>query len=169
MFSSQTSRSGSQASPSKQYVKKLFVHFGFLVVEAWCAYGTQFSVVPTFRDRLAGDDSTAFLESILANERKKNSALTGGVVAGSDVKGFPSCRDRDLQTWPVNSMWTEFLLEIAVDDIDATCAADQLTVFYRAMKWSQGDVLQRAGFMACLQMWYFGMPVEQVCGHTICM
>jgi hypothetical protein len=97
----------------------VFVHFGFLLVEAWCAFGISVLVEkkkkkkqigdhacckPDKRDKLAGDDAVPFLESVVADlhKRKQNSNLVGDVVTGSNVKGFPNFRQRVLTTWPVN-------------------------------------------------------------------
>jgi hypothetical protein len=153
-------------SPGKlQYAEKLFVHFGFLLVEAWCAYGVPFNCVASKRDRLAGDDAVPFLESVMADIRKceQNPSLVGDVVPNSGVKGFPNCKQRILSSWPVNDMWCEFLKRMDIIDTTATNAAEQLPCFYKAMSWpTPKDGLQQAGFMACLQLWYYGMPVEKV-------
>jgi hypothetical protein len=168
-LSSQGSEGGSMnASPSKSpikqmYAKKQFIHFGFLVVEAWCAYGMQFDCVSSMRDRAAGDESMTFLESIMARERLVNPALVGDIVPGSDVTGFPRCRQRVLTTWPVNSLWTECFIELGIDDSSASNASEQMAIFFSGMNWGNHDNSTHVGgFLACLQCWYYGMPVQKV-------
>jgi hypothetical protein len=76
-FCTQPSDSGSMfASPGEspgklQYAKKLFVHFGFLLVEAWCAFGIPFKCIASKHDRLVGDDAVPFLESVMSDLQKR--------------------------------------------------------------------------------------------------
>jgi hypothetical protein len=169
--SSQLFDSGSvTASPGKspgkvQFTKKVFVHFGFLLVEAWCAFGIPFNCIADKRDQLAGDDAMPYLESVMADVRKReqNPKLVGDVAADSNVKGFPNCRQRVLTTWPKNDMWGEFLFKMSIRDAEAKNASEQLDCFYKAMMWpTPKGGQQQAGFMACLQLWYYGMPVDKV-------
>jgi hypothetical protein len=89
--------------------------------------------------------------------------LDGNVVPNSGVKGPPICRQRKLSSWPVNDMWCEFLNRMDIHDSTGMNAAEQLECFYTAMSWpTTKDGLQQAGFMACLQLWNYGMPVEKM-------
>jgi hypothetical protein len=74
---------------------------------------------------------------------------------------YPKPSQRVLRTWPLNCLWIEFFLALGVDDSEATCAEEQLFAFRKCMKWNESSQLL-AGFMAALQLWYFGVPVEQV-------
>jgi hypothetical protein len=139
------------------------VHFGMLLVEAWCAYGVAFDVITSMHADLTGSDSVAFLESLLDAEKSANQKLTGKLKEGYVVKGYPPAKQRVLSTWPVNSMWTEFLIDMGINDEGAECAADQLSVFVRAIEWVGCGDKELPGFMAMLQLWYYGMPVEKVC------
>jgi hypothetical protein len=136
-----------------------------LLVEAWCAYGVAFDVITSMHDDLTGSDSVAFLESLLHVEKSTNQKLTANLKEGYVVKGHPPAKQRVLSTWPVNSMWTEFLIEMGINDESAECAADQLSIFVRAVGWVGCGVKELPGFMAMLQLWYYGMPVEKVCSE----
>jgi hypothetical protein len=116
-------------------------------------------------DLVKTGESVAFLESVLEQEQKGNGMLTARVVEGETVKGYPTCKQRVLETWPVNSLWTEFLMEMSIDDSEATTAAQQLRTFYASRGWEEGT-RSKAAFMALLQLWYYGMPAKKVCNQV---
>jgi hypothetical protein len=101
-----------------------------------------------------------FLESVIQSLKETNPKLTGALKPGVEKSGFARMHQRDLTTWPVNSLWTEFLIDMGIDDSDATCAAEQVAAFLQAMRWAGAKDEQ--GFWGCIQLWYFGMPVEKV-------
>jgi hypothetical protein len=161
MFASQTSVTASEKSESDQKAKTTHIHYAFLLVDAWCAYGVPFGCVQQLRGRLQGPGSSSFLDSVLAKQRESHQALTGDVHDKVKVVMWPPAVARVLEKWPVNSLWSEFLIELCVDDGEARNAQDQLAAFTKYVKWPHGkDNLK--GFMACLQLWYYGMPVEKV-------
>jgi hypothetical protein len=158
----------STASGSEMREKAQFTHYGFLTVEAWCAYGLPPSIVQANRPMLVGPGALPYLESVLAEERKSNSKLTGATQlknASDSIVVYPKPSQRVLRTWPLNCLWIEFFIALDVDDSEATCAEEQLFAFRKSMKWNESAQLL-AGFMAALQLWYFGVPVEQVCDSS---
>ena len=86
-------------------------------------------------------DSTAWNESVLASLVSENPAL---LVQRSDVntlagkKGLASFKDRTLVTWPTNAMWTEFMLELGINDDGSSNAEAQLQFSLASMKWDVG-------------------------------
>jgi hypothetical protein len=156
----------STASGSEMREKVQFTHYGFLAVEAWCAYGLPPSIVQANRPMLLG--ALPYLECVLAEERKTSAKLTGATQlknATDSIVVYPKPSQRVLRTWPLNCLWIEFFLALDEDDSEATCAEEQLFAFRKSMKWNEAAQLL-AGFMAALQLWYFGVPVEQVCDSS---
>jgi hypothetical protein len=164
-FASQTSVRGepstSDTTERDKKVKATHVHYAFLVVDAWCAYGVPLGAVQQLRDRLNGGGSTTFLDSVLAKQRQSQPELTGDVHPKVKVVVWPAAAARVLEKWPVNSLWSEFLIDLKVDDSEARNAQQQVDAFVRFLKWPQRQDLLK-GFMSCVQLWYYGMPVEKV-------
>lgn len=170
MYSSQTSCAPDSGSPSR-FEKTKYVHYGFLTVEAWCAYGVPFHGITSLRGDLTGSESVMFLDSVRESEMSSNGQLTGAIVEGEKFIGFPKCHQRQLSTWPVNSLWSECLMDLGIRDVDASNAAEQLSAFQRDMvgAW-QGHTKPQKAFMAIVQLWYYHMPVDKVCERvkTVC-
>jgi hypothetical protein len=103
-----------------------------------------------------------FLESVLYDLKKSNPKLTGALKPGVEKGGFPRMHMRDLTTWPVNGLWREFMISMGISDEEATCAAEQVTLFVRGMGWVGTSYKDEQGFWASLQLWYYGMPVDRV-------
>jgi hypothetical protein len=155
--SSQTSE-----SPGKAYKKAEHRHYGFLPVEAWCAYGVPFTLLETFRDNLQ-DDGTAFLDSIVVQEQSTNAKLTYESTRKKGERGYPKASERILRTWPLNSLWSGLLLALDIDESTALTAQDQLNAFVSAKGWGEEESISSlTAFMGSLQMWYYGMPAAKV-------
>jgi hypothetical protein len=76
-------------------------------------------------------------------------------------KGFPKVGRRVLKTWPVNSLWTEFLIAADISDAECTGAAGQVDDFVE--KLQRGKIESpMTSFMACVQLWYYGLPKYKV-------
>jgi hypothetical protein len=161
-----TDASGSQTLQSSQtsgspYKKRAaFSHYGFLLVDSWCAYGVHLAVLPSLRQSLVQDSGT-FIDSVIEAEQSSNAALTYDHKMKAGEKGFPRAGQRVLKTWPINSLWREFLFDLDIDDCDASNAEDQLNVFLSSKGW-KGQESSLVAFMSSLQLWYYGMPSDKV-------
>jgi hypothetical protein len=131
--SSQTS-----ASPGKAYQKAEHRHYGFLPVEAWCAYGVPFTLLETFRDNLQ-DDGAAFLDSIVVQEQATIANLTNETTRKKGEKGYPRASERILRTWPLYSLWSGLLLALDIDESTAVTAQDQVNAFVSSKGWNEED------------------------------
>jgi hypothetical protein len=156
LVSSQTS---SGPSPSKARAE--FTHYGFLVVDAWCAYGVHLDVLVKMRSKLVAD-SGPFLDSIKEAEQASNSCITYQDTRKLGETGFPRAGQRVLNTWPVNSFWSEFMIDLHISDAECSTAQDQVDLFVLQQGWGRVESPMPA-FMSCLQLWYYGYPVEKVC------
>jgi hypothetical protein len=156
LLSSQTS-----ATLSPNRAKVDFAHYGFLVVDAWCAYGVHVDVLVKMRTRLVSD-SGPFLESIKEYNSKDKKHLTYEDTMTASEKGFPRAGQRVLTTWPPNSLWTEFLLALGINDEGCTTAQEQVDCFVEKQGWKESDTALH-GFMSCVQLWYYDFPPEKVC------
>jgi hypothetical protein len=155
LMSSQTSASAQEFKP-----KAVFSHYGFLLVDSWCAYGVHVDVLPSLRDSLSRDGAI-FLDSIVQTEQASNASLTYEKNMKPGEKGLPRAGQRVLKTWPVNSLWTEFLIDLEINDSDASNAEEQFNAFLSAKGW-KGQEKSLLGFMSCLQLWYYGMSKDKV-------
>jgi hypothetical protein len=67
-----------------------------------------------------------------------------------------------LQTWPANSLWTSFLVALDISDAECTSAAGHVEVFGEKLQWGKVESPMPA-FIACVKLWYYGLPIEKVC------
>lgn len=155
VMSSQTS-----SGPSPRREKVDFPHYGFLLVDSWCAYGVPAECLVSMRDSLA-TDSGPFLDSIKDVEKEQNPELTYEDSRKAGEKGFPRGGQRVLEKWPVNSLWSEFLVDMGIRDADAQTAKEQVEAFVAAKGWQGQDSTMHA-FMCSLQLWYYGYPTDKV-------
>lgn len=154
--SSQTSGSGGSFRQ-----RASFTHYGFLVVDSWCAYGVHIDVLTSMRASLSVD-AGPFIDSIVQSEQAENVALTYEHTKKAGETGFPRAGQRVLKTWPVNSLWSECLLDLGLNDSAAVTAEDQVHVLLDAKGWRGQDSCLPA-FMSIVQLWYYGMLTEKVC------
>jgi hypothetical protein len=145
--------------PVNKKPKCSFTHYGFLLVEFWCAYGITFRFMQNYRESLFGPDSKAFLVSCLP-ERKDGSKWTTAVKEEHNG-GNPKPRERRLSTWPCNTMWRMLLKAIDLDDSSCESAQQQFDVFTAAKKWESTES-NLVSFMCLVQLWYYGVPPETV-------
>jgi hypothetical protein len=150
----------SQTSVGTIRPKADFAHYGFLVVDAWCAYGVQFGNLSKCRTDLVAD-SGPVLESFKELEQVDSPHITFEETRKPGEKGFPKAGQRVLKTWPVNSLWSEFLIAVGISDADCTSAAGQLDVFVEKLQWGKVES-PLTYFIACVQLWYYGLPKEKV-------
>jgi hypothetical protein len=145
--------------------KAEFTHYGFLVVDAWCAYGVQLAILPTVRADLV-NDSGPVLESFKELEQEGKPHITFADTRKAGEKGFPKAGQRVLNTWPLNPLWSEFLVALDISDADCTSAAGQVDVFVQKQKWGNVECPLPA-FICCVQLWYYGLPVDEVCNRFV--
>ena len=135
-----------------------FPHYSFFVVETWCAYGQTMEAVETFREKIVADP-VAWNDSVLSSVARDSPELLGQRT--DDGRGSPSFKVRKLATWPPNPLWTEFLLELGMDDEGCANAQGQLDVFMQKKSWPGEPQCKRAFFMA-IQLWYYGYTTNKV-------
>lgn len=107
---SQASNASGQ-SPQKRS-KAEHAHYGFMVVEWWCASGLPYGAVVKMRPQLAGDGGAILLEDLLKRKQTENPEKLKCLHAGKGER--PRMSERDLSTFPENSLVTEFAIELEV-------------------------------------------------------
>jgi hypothetical protein len=108
LVSSQTS-----SGPSPSRAKSDFAHYGFLVVDAWCAYGVHLDVLVQMRSDLVSDTGP-FLDSVKEAERANNDEMMFMDTRKAGEKGIPRAGERVLNTWSMNSLWSECMIDMAI-------------------------------------------------------
>jgi hypothetical protein len=83
----------SQTSVGTIRPKAEFAHYGFLVVDAWCAYGVQFGNLSKCRTDLVAD-SGPVLESFKELEQVDSPQITFEETRKPGEKGFPKAGQR---------------------------------------------------------------------------